>query len=104
MPKFGSFLKILELAPLVFGLVKQVRGQQTPEVGEQVEETRNALTDLKKQLTQRLESLEEANTHLKTRVRELESSIAVLKVLVYTSGVIGLLALIFVLIQMAMRH
>lgn len=99
MANIASIVNLLKYAPTVVGAIKQFRGgRDSEEIAEYVKDTRETLMDMKKNLSQRLETLEAENTRLRTRVREMESGLTTLKVLVYTGGGAAVVALILVLI------
>ena len=104
MPNFGKIFKLLKYAPTVIGLIKQLRGagQAEKQVVEEIVETRNELENFKKQISARLEALEAENGHLKTRLRQIESSFTMLRVLVYPIGVFALISFILAIIALIM--
>lgn len=98
MPKLGSYLKLIQYAPMIIGAVKQLRTNSTSEVNEEIAQTKQTLDDIKKNLLSRIEDLENENARLKTRIREVESSVTITRVLVLTSGGAAIVALVLALI------
>ncbi|HEX2949302.1 MAG TPA: hypothetical protein VHV83_07000 [Armatimonadota bacterium] len=98
MPKLGSYLKLIQYAPMIIGAVKQLRTSPTSEVNEEIAQTKQTLDDIKKNLLSRIEDLENENARLKTRIREVESSVTITRVLVLTSGGAAIVALVLALI------
>ena len=100
MPDFRAILGLMKYAPTVLQVIQGMRrGQKDDEVQHVADDMQHELENIKKQLNNQITTLEEANAQLRTRVRELESSISTLKMLVYNSlGLGGLAVIIAVLI------
>lgn len=104
MPNIGTWLQLLKYAPMVIGAVKQMRGGgQSEETQQEIVETRNAFDDFKKTINQRLEAAENENARLKTRIREMESSLTIFKVLLWTSGGIAIVGFVLALLAFIIR-
>lgn len=105
MAKISSYLDMLKYLPTVIGVVKQVRGQnKDDDSAEFLRETQQSVADLRKDVIQRLEEMTTENARLRTRLRDLDASVTVLKVLVYTSfgiGIVGLILALIALIRLA---
>ena len=104
MSNFGKLLKLVKFAPMVIGLIKQLRGgdQDHQHLTEEILHTQEALEELKKRVSARFDSIDEENTRLKTRIRELESSFTTLRVLMYPVGVFALVAFVLAIIAIIM--
>lgn len=98
MAKLTSYLRILEMAPAILGAVKQLRGTPVGELDEDIKETKRSMDDVKKQLFQRLDDVETENKRLQARLKEMESTLTIQKVLIYTSSGVALIALVLSLI------
>jgi hypothetical protein len=104
MPNFGIILKALKYAPMVIGAVQQFRGQQSAHTEEELTETRHTIEDLRKEMTRRFETLENDNARLKTRLREAESAVMMMKILVMCGGVFAVVAFGLAILALLIHH
>lgn len=103
MPNIGSLFKLLNYVPLILEITKQFRGRSVVCNEVDVDELRSDLADIKKANMQRVEEIEQENVRLKTRIRDLESTVGILNILVYSIGAFALTAFILALIALV-RH
>lgn len=104
MAKISTYLDMLKYLPTVIGIAKQVRGQGKDEEVEFLRETQQSVADLRKDVIQRLEEMSTENSRLRSRLRDIDASFTVLKVLVYTTlgiGIVGLILALIALIRLA---
>lgn len=93
-----NLLQWVQYVPLVFEMARALRGKEEPGPSAEPSDLLDSFRDLKKDVTERLEAVEEESARLKSRLREAESTIMLLQVIVYLSGGITVLALILALI------
>lgn len=93
MPSLRSIWKLLQYIPVVLEITRAVRPHKQEE--HPAGETQQELDDFKKNVYQRVEEVEIEQARLRGRLREAESTIALLQVILYGGGgVIALLTLI----------
>ena len=102
MPNLAFLLKMLKYAPVVIGVVKGLRGSDDgqQQMNEQLHETQRTLDDVRKQLSQRMDDLEQENARLRSRLQDSDASLTTLKVLVWTTALFALFATVLALVAM----
>lgn len=100
MLKLAAIMKYAQYVPFVLDTVKGLRKQEQP--SPQAAETREMLVDFKKDVLERLNTLEEDNARLKARMREAQSSLDFYRVFVWLFGAFSsVFAIIAIIVAMS---
>ena len=108
MPNISSIVNILKHVPALLGIFKQLRGEpQAAALSDVVASTRHAMEDFKRTAQQRLDDLEKDNTRLRSRLKDADASITLLKAMIWASSAFALAAFVLALlaiVRMSFLH
>lgn len=102
MPGFGTIWKLVQYIPVLLEIRKAVMpGKEAEEHTDHA--TQSELADFKRDTQERVQELESEQTRLRTRLRELETTLNWMQTLLYiglgTSGIIFILFLVAIVIM-----
>jgi len=103
MPNFGSLLKMMQYAPMVFEFFKAIMPSAATPEPRQDDEALQELARFQRNMESRFADMEEEITRLRVRVREAESLAMTLQVWLYiglpAAFLVGILAIIFAFVN-----
>lgn len=101
MPNFGSLLKMMQYAPMLFELIKAIRPAETAQ--RRQDEAKEELEHFQRSVENRIADMEEEIARLRARVREAESLAMTLQVWLYiglpAAFLVAILAIIFAFVN-----
>ncbi len=103
MPNLRALIGWIQYLPMAFELVKTLA--PSPTVPETAEKTMEAIDDLRQDMHERLDVLQNEHHRLRGRMRELEAQIDTLKLLVWVStGTTAVLLVILFIMVITLMH
>lgn len=104
MAALGNVMKLLQYAPMLFEVVKSVLPALPSREPAQHDVMRDEMASFQRHIVERFTELENENTRLRTRLRDMEGLVSTLQLWVWVGGGALFLLFLITLIVVLTKH